>query len=130
MDENKQPSDNGLGEPVLPVHEGEVLRDGAAPGQEQAQQTAGLAPLLSMLFDGISSFIAGRKGEHWKASPEESRNFGEAADKVAALYMDGEQPSPWLGLMLVVGVYAAPRAVMDAHMKKQAESDDTNKKPD
>lgn len=113
----KLPSDNGLGDPQLPPLEGEHLGP-ESQGQEQAQ-SAGMADLFSMLFAGLSGFVAARKGEHWNATPEEVANFGKAADRVAALYMDGQQPSPWLGLMLVVGIYAAPRAMMDAHRKKQ-----------
>lgn len=119
----KLPSDNGLGDPQLPPLEGEHLGP-ESPGQQQQQETAGLADVFSMLFDGLSGFVAARKGEHWKASPEESTNFGKAADRVAALYMDGQQPSPWLGLILVVGLYAAPRAMVDAHNKKQQEKQD------
>lgn len=123
----KQPKENGLGDPVLPTHEGEVLRDDEQPGQQQ--ESAGFAPLFSMLFDSLAGFVASRKGEHWKASPEEAKNFGIEADRVAALYMDGEKPSPWLGLILVVGVYAAPRAMMDAHKKKQEQAENATEKP-
>lgn len=116
-DEQKQ-NDNGLGSPELPPLDGEfIAAEGEQPQQEQ--QGAGLAELLSMLGVSVCSFIASRKGEHWNMTPIEAQNFGQAADKVAGMYIKDGQLSPWLGLAVVVGAFAVPRMAVDAIIAKE-----------
>lgn len=107
-----------LGKPELPPLDGEweqVAQGGEAP----QQQSAGMADSFAILAQTLFAFIATRKGEHWNLSEIESKNFGEAADKVAALYMDGQQLSPWVGLIMVGGMMIAPRVMIDSAIEKQ-----------
>lgn len=120
-----QPKQNGLGEPELPPLSGEFIPAGDEPGQQGQQQTAGMAELFAMLFSGISSFVASRKGEHWNATADETKAFGDQADKVAALYMQDSQLSPWIGLALVTLAYAAPRVAIDVMIAKQKAKKET-----
>lgn len=116
----QQQNDNGLGQPQLPPIDGELIANENAEAPPQ-YQGAGLAEMFKMLGANVCAFIASRKGDHWNMSEVEAASFGEAADKVAGLYIKDGVVSPWIGLAIVVGAFAVPRMAYDAHMQKQKE---------
>lgn len=120
-DENQQP-ENDLGAPELPPFGEQAAPEWehiAASGEsEQTEKTAGLAEAFEFMATGICAYIASRKGAHWMLTPDEAKGFGVAADKVAALYIDGGPLSPWVGLALSVTMIAMPRMMQDAAVEK------------
>lgn len=130
MSDSNQKSDMPqLGQPELPPLDGEWSNGGnSSPPPEQG---AGLKDTFAMLASGLCAFIADRKGAHWNLTTEEAKNFGEAADKVAAQYIDDGQLSPWLALSLVSAMIALPRMALDKSVEKEKEAKKANEsKPD
>jgi hypothetical protein len=76
------------------------------------------------------SFVASRKGEHWRLNQDEAAELSTASQSVCDEYMPDFEMSPTWLLVGVVGAIAAPRLIIDAKInaKEQAQQEQAKQK--
>ena len=85
---------------------------------------------IAMIAGMAMSFVASRKGEHWRLSQDEASELSHASQAVCDEYMPDFEMSPTWMLAGVCGAIAAPRLIIDAKInaKAQAEKEQAQQK--
>jgi hypothetical protein len=90
--------------------------------KEKIQAGELIAVCIGMSFN----FIAARKGEHWKLSPDEAGELASATNDVIEEYMPDFETSPVVVLAAVGAGIMAPRLMTDMQIKAMAEKNQTD----
>lgn len=123
--------DNDLGQPdfssFLDDDTAEV-KDHHVKGESTKQQSLPVGEVIAMTTSMLFSFVATRKGDHWRLSPEEGEQIAETSQQCVDQYMPDFEMSPlWLLAGVTTGI-VAPRLLLD--MKMQAKQDEKEQRED
>jgi hypothetical protein len=77
---------------------------------------------IAMVAGMAMSFVATRKGEHWRLNQDEAAELSTASQSVCDEYMPDFEMSPTWLLVGVVGAIAAPRLIIDAKINAKAQA--------
>ena len=90
--------------------------DAAAMSNEQ------LAGALALVIQVGTAFMAGRMGEHWKASEDEARMMAGAYAAAIEEYFPEVEMGAGVTAVMVTAMYAAPRMAMGTVKAEGAEN--------
>lgn len=117
--------DNDLGEPDFSsfLDDDTVeVKDHHVKRESTKQQSLPVGEVIAMTTSMLFSFVATRKGDHWRLSPDEGEQIAETSQQCVDQYMPDFEMSPlWLLAGVTTGI-VAPRLLLD--MKMQAQKDE------
>jgi hypothetical protein len=124
---NEEDNDPNLGEPDFSsfMDDDTIEIDSHHVGGSNHDSGGGSLPIgdtIAMVAGMAMSFVATRKGEHWRLNQDEAAELSTASQSVCDEYMPDFEMSPTWLLVGVVGAIAAPRLIIDAKINAKAQA--------
>jgi len=86
---------------------------------ESGIESAGIdsGQMCATCFSVVFGILAGRRGDHWALSPEESEQLGTATGAVLDKYCPDIEGGPEYALIVAAGMVVLPRVMMDKQLE-------------
>jgi len=126
MSEKNEQADPNLGTPDFGDFmddDNAEINDHHVKGEKSTnEKSIPVGEVIAMTAGMIFSFVASRKGEHWRLTPDEGEQIAETSQQCVDEYMPEFEMSPlWLLAGVTTGI-VAPRLLLD--MKVQADENE------
>lgn len=106
------------------------IDDHHVKGEKTQSEASGLpiGEVVAMTTGMIFSFVASRKGEHWRLTPDEGEQIADVSQQCMDEYMPDFEMSPvWLLAGITTGI-VAPRLLLDIKVQAQKDKEDEHRK--